>query len=421
MRDTLDLSPDLPAQKPGSTLELVATPSAKLSPTQRAFKRYVADIEVAELQLKEIAELLNQYRPRYQQKLDPLQDALLRLNREMVLFLDQQLMRRAWTANQRSTMKEILLGTAETLFESPFHAEIETIFDRHSDLSYEEASASEAAMLEADLAAVFGMKPPGSSATVDGADENAPRSADQILDDAMRFLDEEEAALAREAEARAAAKRGRRKSAGPTKAEQQAIDTEKLLKDIYRKLTRVLHPDREPDEAERKRKTGLMSEANKAYESRNLLALLQLQLEASKLDSRAAATLADDQLKVVNQGLAEQLRELQLERHHLEMMVREEFLLTYNVALRPEALERSLKSTVAGEVRHIKEMRRIFNLIQQNDASFKLWLKEERALANAQANDDVLFEQAMLSAMMEELGRKPRGGKPNGGKPRGRG
>lgn len=92
--------------------------------------------------------------------------------------------------------------------------------------------------------------------------------------------------------------------------------------------------------------------------------------------------------------------------------------------MRPETLERSLKSTVAGEVRHIKEMRRISSLIQQNDASFKLWLKEERALANAQANDDVLFERAMMSALMDELSGKPRGGKPNvsesnGGKPNG--
>jgi len=107
-----------------------------------------------------------------------------------------------------------------------------------------------------------------------------------------------------------------------------------------------------------------------------------------------------------------QLQELLLEQQQLEMMVRKEFLLGYNVALRPEAIEKSLKATVAGEVRHIKELRRIFNLIQKSDASFKVWLKEERALANEQANGDMLFEQAMMSAMMDELGSKPRGGKP---------
>ena len=405
-------SPDLPKPETGSALELVAAPGVKLTPTQRAFKRYVADIEAVELRLKEIAELSEQYRPRYQQKLDPLQDDLVKLNRDMVLFLDQQLMRRGWTANQRATMKEILLGVAEILFDSPFYDEIETIFDRHSDVSWKEMNASEAAMLEADLADMFGVKPPEQSGAPRGRNERVARSAEEVLEDAMRCLDEEEDARVREAEARAAAKRSNRRSSGPGKAEQQAIDTEKLLKDIYRKLTRVLHPDREPDEAERKRKTALMTEANKAYASRNLLVLLQLQLEAGKLDSRAAATMADDQLKIVNQRLAVQLQELLLEQQQLEMMVRKEFLLGYNVALRPEAIEKSLKATFAGEVRHIKELRRIFNLIQKSDASFKVWLKEERALANEQANGDMLFEQAMMSAMMDELGSKPRGGKP---------
>lgn len=419
MTDSFDLFPDMPAPKPGSTLELVATPGAKLTPTQRAFKRYVADIEAVELQLKEIAELSSQCRPRYQRKLESLRDDLLKLNREMVLFLDQQLSRKAWTANQRATMKEILFGIAETLFESPFHDEIETIFDRHSDVSLNDMNASEAAILEADLAAMFGVEAPDQSGGADGMDENVARSAEEILQDAMRFLDEEEDGRAREAAARATAKARNRKSGAPSRAEQQAIDTEKLLKDIYRKLTSVLHPDREPDEAERKRKTGLMTEANKAYESRNLLALLQLQLEANKLDSRAAATLADDQLKIVNQRLAVQLQELRLERQQLEMMVREEFLLEYNVALRQEAIEKSLKATVAGEVQHTKEMRRVFNLIQQSDAAFKLWLKDERAMMDEKENDDMLFEQGMMVAMMGDLGSQPRGGKPEGGKPKG--
>jgi len=94
-------------------------------------------------------------------------------------------------------------------------------------------------------------------------------------------------------------------------------------------------------------------------------------------------------------------------------------LLEYNVALRQEAIEKSLKATVAGEVQHTKEMRRVFNLIQQSDAAFKLWLKDERAMMDEKENDDMLFEQAMMVAMMGDLGSQPRGGKPEGGRPRG--
>ena len=100
------------------------------------------------------------------------------------------------------------------------------------------------------------------------------------------------------------------------KAEQQGLDAGKMLKEIYRKLTSVLHPDREPDEAERKRKTALMSEVNKAYESGNLLKLLQLQLQVGKLDSLAAATLADEKLQLINLTLRQQHDDLRLECRH---------------------------------------------------------------------------------------------------------
>jgi hypothetical protein len=44
-------------------------------------------------------------------------------------------------------------------------------------------------------------------------------------------------------------------------------------------LVAALHPDREPDEQERKRKTELMQRVNTSYGKKYLLLLLELQLE----------------------------------------------------------------------------------------------------------------------------------------------
>ena len=88
MKETLDLFPDHPAPQPATMLELVAMPGIKLSPTQRAFKQLVQNIDAIEQQLKEIAGLADVFRPLFDKTLQPLQDQQDKVNREMLLFLD---------------------------------------------------------------------------------------------------------------------------------------------------------------------------------------------------------------------------------------------------------------------------------------------------------------------------------------------
>ena len=68
----------------------------------------------------------------------------------------------------------------------------------------------------------------------------------------------------------AQAKRERKKpGAALRQTEQHDADT--LLRRLFRQLASALHPDRETDPQARLRKTALMSEANAAYEKRDLV------------------------------------------------------------------------------------------------------------------------------------------------------
>jgi hypothetical protein len=85
------------------------------------------------------------------------------------------------------------------------------------------------------------------------------------------------------------AKAAKRKpsAAAPAREERHAVEADQLkqsVRDIFRKLTSQLHPDREPDAAERARKTALMQRVNVAYAANDLLALLELQLEVEQID-----------------------------------------------------------------------------------------------------------------------------------------
>lgn len=85
------------------------------------------------------------------------------------------------------------------------------------------------------------------------------------------------------------------------------------LRAVYRKLASALHPDREPDAAERARKTSLMQRVNRAYAAGSLVELLQLQLETAQIDAAAVSAMGEDALRRHTELLAEQLAELRQE------------------------------------------------------------------------------------------------------------
>lgn len=114
----------------------------------------------------------------------------------------------------------------------------------------------------------------------------------------------------------------RKKTAKQVKAEARREDerksADKAVQDVYRVLARAIHPDRELDPVERERKTRLMSEVNVAYEAKDLLKLLSLQLELEQVDAAAAESMAEDRLRHYSRILDEQTKQLAAELEHVE-------------------------------------------------------------------------------------------------------
>ena len=235
----------------------------------------------------------------------------------------------------------------------------------------------------------------------DMRDSSAATSGCGMFAKAIRKMEQSEQEQSEQVKAHAASKRGGKKSTRQTKAEQLTVDAGKLLKEVYRKLTSALPPDREPDLAERARKTALMSEVNKAYESGNLLKLLQLQLQTLEVDSLVAATLADEKLQLINYTLRQQYRELELECQRLDLIVREEFQLAQYGALNAAVIQKALNVAAAETRADIKIMRRDLAVINASDAQLKSWLKNQRQLMK----EDEQFDFAMMQAT---LGRRRR-------------
>ena len=114
----------------------------------------------------------------------------------------------------------------------------------------------------------------------------------------------------------------RRAASASNRRRKEEEDVSRSVRDLYRRLASALHPDREPDARERERKTRLMQEANDAHAAQNLLALLELQLQAEQMDANHLAAADRKRLQHYVTVLQEQLADLQSETRRLEAAFR---------------------------------------------------------------------------------------------------
>jgi hypothetical protein len=184
-------------------------------------------------------------------------------------------------------------------------------------------------------------------------------------------------------EARAAARKARRKpSAAQQQAEQAQQDADTMLRSLYRQLASALHPDREPDETERRRKNALMGEANAAYERKDLVTLLNLQLQAELVDPDHLERVSDDKLKSLTLLLKRQVADLERERQIEQERWWHELKLPRGVALTAAALQQNLELERIALEDQLLSMKIDLDTASEL-ATLKPWLNRQRQMTRA--------------------------------------
>ena len=95
------------------------------------------------------------------------------------------------------------------------------------------------------------------------------------------------------------------------KREQAAKMAAQSLKTVYLKITAMIHPDREPDEAKKLDKTELLQQVNEAYAAQDLFYLLKLQLQLETNKGLSSKALSSEQVKFYQLALEAQSQSLQ--------------------------------------------------------------------------------------------------------------
>jgi hypothetical protein len=349
----------------------------QLGPEQRVFNQLLENIEKQTQELQSLKDMVQAHAVEAGTKLAPLRAQVYAQQEKMLLFLDTRIREpRGLSRRICDDINDIIAVLLEAAM-------------ARGDLSPALQALADRFVLADDGNDFGGGHDQETSSELNrakpqamGGEEDADRelSTEEMLEALMRKMQAEDEAAMQAHEARQAK---RKKSPKQKLAEQEQLDAHSALRTIYRKLASALHPDRETDPAERIRKTALMVRVNAANDSKDLLALLRLQMEINQIDPSSVAAMADDKIRSFNRMLKEQLKTLQYEHQ----MVIHGLRMSYNVgygAVTPKVLMGALRA----QMQRLQHALEIFNYdlpAIQDDKKLKKWVKAQIAALAAES------------------------------------
>ena len=315
--------------------------------------------------------------PRFQQhfvaEMQPLVEQTQVLRLEFVRRLDWAYEQKGLSKTERRFVRDLLSDLAGELANETDNAEMKALYRKYVGVDFDQEEAEMMAEMKAIMEHELGME------LGDDLDMRSPDA----------FFRQVQARLAQEQENHANAENERRtkrqksaKQHAKAHAREEKLREEETrltlsLREIYRKLASALHPDRELDPAERERKTALMQRVNQAYDKKNLLQLLELQMEVEHLDQTSINSLSEERLAHYNTMLKEQLLELEEQIRFVDYDFRMRFGIDRYAVLKPDALMRILERNIVLARQQLRDIESDLNAAQ-SIATLKALLKEMR-------------------------------------------
>lgn len=358
---------------------------APLSKAQKTFNTLIRQIEQGRARLAAWEAAIPRYQQKHAADLQPLLDNAQALESKTVHALDAAHGFNGLTNTERRKIVVVITQRAFALLEIINDAVLKAIYNKHSDLDYDEQQAVEQARLKAELEDALG---------IDLGDEFDMSSPDHFTEQAEAHIRkkraEEDAARQAREENRAARKKTPKQLAREAREEADALQLKQSIREIYRKLASALHPDRETDPGERERKTALMQKLNQAYASNNLLQLLELQLELEQIDQDHINNVGEERLQHYNKILREQLAELKQEILRVEHGFMAQYQFNPCDEPEPDTILQHLAITVASVKMDIHDLKK--DLAAFADIrTLKVWLKRVRLPRQQATYGDLLI------------------------------
>ena len=369
-----------------AALTVQASAQAPLTPAQQRFNELLARIEQLSGHIQRLQAWSDQHRYAHIQALRESVQQAQAHRKSLLLLLHDKLQTADFTVQQqrmaRGQLRSLidqLAGTADS--------QVQAL----ADLYVSEEDAQEAAEEQAEAAQRLRARiEEALGQPIDKPSQY--QTPEEMMAAGMRQwqrqqqADEERKAAKRAA--RKSQKQAQKKSAAAERGEVpqavvQEADAKSAIRTIYRQLASALHPDREPDEQVRVRKTAWMSEVNAAYEKNDLTTLLRLQMQVAQVTPQSTSRMADDKLRAMCLLLKEQVAALEDDLDQLQTRLSRELCVPVRADADEVAMTQSLQRIQADQRHSADSLAGDLRLIQ-NDAELKRWLKAQWQLAKDQ-------------------------------------
>ncbi len=381
-------SPEVPQDATMLLSALMVGDRARLSPAQQYFNDLLAQIERLSVQIQRLEAWSDRNRYTHIQALRESVQQAQTHHKSLLLFLHERLQ----TADLTVQQQRMARGKLRNLI-ADLSAAADPQVQALADLYVSEEDAQEAAEEQAEAAQRLRERIEEAL----GQPLEKPsqyQTPDEMMAAGMRQWQRQQRAdedrKAAKRAARQAQKQAQKKNAAAEKGEvptalMRELDAKSAIRTIFRQLASALHPDREPDEQERLRKTALMSEVNAAYEKNDLTTLLRLQMQVTQGNAQSTAgtsRMADDKLIAMSLLLKEQVAALKDDLEQLENRLSRELCVPVRAETDEAGLSQSLQRIQADQRHNADSLAADLHRIQ-NEAELKRWLKEQWQLAKA--------------------------------------
>ncbi len=341
-----------------------------LSAAQKRFNSLTKKIDLERKRLVEWQEIT----PTYDQKvIDEYEPALNELNdikSQWIFLLDQAYDNFKLTKTDKQKLQHIISEHTQELIVEFDRDELKPIFNKYNEFDYDErldeAKSEMSEYMKGFINDMFGVE------MDEDFDISSPEQFKAHLQEKLRDkIDAQEKTQAPIKER----KKTKKQLEKELRLQEEEALSQQSVREIYRKLAAALHPDREKDIDERIRKTELMQRVNAAYGKKDLLKLLELQLEIEQIDAEHLTQIADSRLKYFNKILKEQLEELNREVYQIEDRFKLMLDIPFYALLTPKKLILYLNDDI-DDIKANSEKFKAQLEFFKNPTLIKAWLKD---------------------------------------------
>ena len=355
-------------------IQAVGADNSALSKAQKEFNRLTKRIARLETEVATFKAAATKLRQRVQTEYRPLQARHNAARAGLVRAMDLAHDTYKLTKGEKNKIADIIgIQCADLLTRG--HADLQPVIDKYAPPLTEAEEAAADGQVSEMMKQLFTLQY-GIEFDPD-VDVSTQAKFQAYVDQKLAEQDAEyERQEAEAAERRAKRKKNPKQQAAEEKKAAEEKSITKAVRTLYMDLVKTLHPDREPDETEKLRKTELMKQVTTAYEANELLTLLRLQLELQRIDQSHLENLAEDQLKYYNKLLKEQARELD-EALYMEQQDLSSFTgKPYYYTPTPAAMDYDYEAQRASLDRKIRQTEAEVLAFERDPAALKAFLKE---------------------------------------------